>query len=93
MIGRFSLLFGLLLNCLLDCSRAVAQQPLGTLEGTVEDLVSRRPVDYATVVLLSALPPAQAVASGTTNEHGVFTLANCRKLSYIFNAYPIANDP
>lgn len=76
MLCRFSLLFSCLLACLLADYRAVAQQPLGTLAGTVQDSVSRRPVAYATVVLLPTLSPAQAVATGTTNEQGGFTLAN-----------------
>lgn len=76
MTCRFFLLFGLLITCLLATFCAQAQQALGTVGGTVQDSLSRQPLAFATVVLLPIAPAAPALASGTTNEFGVFALVH-----------------
>ena len=65
---------------------ALAQQLVGTLAGIVQDSVSQRPVAYATVVLLPGTSGERALASGTADAQGWFTLTQLAPGSFRLRA-------
>lgn len=74
--GTFFRISSLLLLHLLGSYAALARQLPGTLAGIVRDSMSRKPVAYATVVLLPTLPTGTQAAGATTDDKGSFTLTN-----------------
>jgi hypothetical protein len=66
---------GLLLVCWFIGTVASAQGLTATLTGTVRDSISRKPVAYATVILLPDGPEAKPAAGTTTDAQGLFAVA------------------
>ena len=57
-----------------NAAPAAAVPATGSLTGTVLDSLSRQPVSYATVVLLSAAPPDKSITGVAADDAGKFAL-------------------
>jgi outer membrane receptor protein involved in Fe transport len=79
-LGRWLPLVAALFTTTLACAQnpaapaAAASTGTGSLTGTVLDSVSRQPVSYATVVLLSAAPSEKAISGVAADDAGKFSL-------------------
>ena len=75
--GRWLLLAATLFTSTLARAQSPAAAPAvgtGSLTGVVLDSVSRQPVSYATVVLLSAAPPDKPISGVAADDAGKFAL-------------------
>lgn len=69
-----------------------AQSQNGSVNGRVVDLSTKKPVDFATVAIMSS-DSGEAVKSGQTNSDGVFNLTNLPPGAYILKITFVGYQP